>query len=699
MRLEMRNLLGKYESQKVFFGIMMIVLLSSLTWSQTTIYSQDFTGEDGKGQVGSSLELDGVDWTIDVNAGGFTSGDYFAVQNGIFESKDVDGPVIWQSKTIDITGFSSLEFSFYAKADGDFEANKDIFDVVIIINETEISLYNGTVKEDEAGDPMYFGSIKLNESLQLFTKEINATGTDASIKITTDNNAGTEIYGWDNLILTGISSTSAPEPSNHVSGFKATVSDHDQIELSWNDNDGAQPAHGFLILGKTGSGTFATPSDYTDTFKDTDWNDEDYEVKVGHGIESHTVTNLNPGTGYDFRIYPYTNSGNDIDYKLDGTIPQTTATTDTEPNIPQIIITEIMQNPAAVNDNNGEWFELYNASGTMIDVNGWIIKDVDSDLFTIKNGGSLVIPANGFLVLGKNANTSENGDVEIDYEYSSFSLSNGADEVIVSMSDGTVVDRVEYDGGPDWPDPIGASMVFNGHYADDNNDYNNWSTSTTKWDINSDKGSPGYNGIDQSLPVELASFSANYENGIVTLTWETSSEVNNAGFYIYKSVNNRKGFKKLNSELIPGAGNTSTKQSYSYQDNQVIEGVKYFYKLQDISYSDEKEFSRTISINPNSAREVRKTKSFGITKCYPNPFNPSVNICFHSANTNIIDVIIYNLNGKIVKSMKNLSINSGYNKIVWHGIDKSNDPVSSGIYFIKINTNEKYDIKKVVLVR
>ncbi|NIP52260.1 MAG: lamin tail domain-containing protein, partial [Phycisphaerae bacterium] len=65
-----------------------------------------------------------------------------------------------------------------------------------------------------------------------------------------------------------------------------------------------------------------------------------------------------------------------------------------------VVINEIMQNPNAVFDSAGEWFELYNATGADIDIEGWTISDNDIDSHTINNGAPLIIPAGGYLVLG-----------------------------------------------------------------------------------------------------------------------------------------------------------------------------------------------------------------------------------------------------------------------------------------------------------
>ena len=171
-------------------------------------------------------------------------------------------------------------------------------------------------------------------------------------------------------------------------------------------------------------------------------------------------------------------------------------------NNPVLVISEIMQNPNAVSDSDGEWFEVYNPTNASIDMNGWTIKDDGSDSHLISS--SVIVPAKGFATLGINSNSGQNGNYICDYQYSGFAIANGADEIVLIAPDGiTEVDRIEYDGGPNWPDPTGASMVFTGTALDDNNDDSFWVTSTLREQTYSgtytDKGSPGTNGQDQNL--------------------------------------------------------------------------------------------------------------------------------------------------------------------------------------------------------
>ncbi|KAA3606164.1 MAG: lamin tail domain-containing protein [Calditrichaeota bacterium] len=155
-----------------------------------------------------------------------------------------------------------------------------------------------------------------------------------------------------------------------------------------------------------------------------------------------------------------------------------------------VIVTEIMQNPSAVSDNNGEYFEVYNTTTSAINIDGWVMRDNGSNTHTIDNGGSLMVPANGYLVLGLNSNTATNGGVSVDYQYSSWSLANGDDEVILEEG-GIIIDEVYYDGGPNFPDPTGISMEL----LDINSDNNvgaNWAEALSAWTGSAgDFGSPG----------------------------------------------------------------------------------------------------------------------------------------------------------------------------------------------------------------
>lgn len=153
-----------------------------------------------------------------------------------------------------------------------------------------------------------------------------------------------------------------------------------------------------------------------------------------------------------------------------------------------IIITEIMQNPNAVADSAGEYFELYNTTSTDIDIESWIIKDdaTASEMHTIAT--SLVVPANGYIVLGISA--TGNGGYTPDYVYSNISLANAIDGLIIQCGE-TAIDTVIWDNGATFPYPTGASMELSmtALNATANDDGANWGEATTPFG-DGDLGTP-----------------------------------------------------------------------------------------------------------------------------------------------------------------------------------------------------------------
>ncbi len=156
-----------------------------------------------------------------------------------------------------------------------------------------------------------------------------------------------------------------------------------------------------------------------------------------------------------------------------------------------LVITEVMQNPDAVSDSNGEWFEIYNASGVDVDLSGLVVSDQGTNSFTVAN--TLMISAGDYLVFGNNDDTSTNGGVTVDYLFSAsdMALGNGTDELVLANNAGTI-DEIIWDNGSTFPDPTGASMSLDPSSTDatSNDDGGNWCAATTSYG-DGDLGTPG----------------------------------------------------------------------------------------------------------------------------------------------------------------------------------------------------------------
>lgn len=133
-----------------------------------------------------------------------------------------------------------------------------------------------------------------------------------------------------------------------------------------------------------------------------------------------------------------------------------------KPGDGDLVITEIFQNPGG-NDDGKEWFEIVNVSQETFDLNGLTVSDLGIDSFTVDM--VLEVAPGEAVVFGPNGDVNTNGGVAIDFVYSGLALSNGDDELRLTW-DEVVIDEIAWDGGPEFPDPDGATMQLHPNSVD-----------------------------------------------------------------------------------------------------------------------------------------------------------------------------------------------------------------------------------------
>jgi len=217
-----------------------------------------------------------------------------------------------------IAGFTNVSLSFDYQVIG-YDNGDDLFYELF-----EDGISQGEVKFVD-------GSSNLNDNGTI-NLPITPDTNSVYLILKAEQNGGDQGM-FDNVRLVGTPSGVSAEPSNHVASFLAQEDGADRMDLSWMDNDGATPAQGFLILGKTAANSFTAPVDGTPVADDLDWSDDLFAVNVFPGQEAYQVMGLAPETEYEFLIYPYTNSGSAIDFKTDGTVPNRKDTTTKTPVI------------------------------------------------------------------------------------------------------------------------------------------------------------------------------------------------------------------------------------------------------------------------------------------------------------------------------------------------------------------------------
>ena len=205
---------------------------------------------------------------------------------------------------------------------------------------------------------------------------------------------------------------------------------------------------------------------------------------------------------------------------------------------------------------------------------------------------------------------------------------------------------------------------------------------------------------DASLPVELTSFEVldTRDNGI-TLHWITESEINNLGFILDRrtpTIDWIEIASFVTDTELQGQGSVSHQTIYTYTDNTVIDNEVYDYRIADVDYDGNKEYHslQLMGISPASI-----PITYVLHQNYPNPFNPITTLSYDLPVDGLVNITIYDMMGRQVKTLINDQQTAGYRSVQWDGTNDNGSPVSAGLYLYTIQAGEFRQTKKMVLLK
>ncbi len=204
-----------------------------------------------------------------------------------------------------------------------------------------------------------------------------------------------------------------------------------------------------------------------------------------------------------------------------------------------------------------------------------------------------------------------------------------------------------------------------------------------------------------ALPVELSGFEAVAGDNSVTLFWQTSTETNNYGFEIERSVDYPiEGIDEwINIGFVQGHGTSYSPKFYEFIDNDPPVGdLKYRLKQIDLDGTF-KYYSATASVSfgVTSATGNNLPSEFVLYQNYPNPFNPNTTISFSLPRADYVTLKIYDILGNEIE----LLINNEWKEAGTHDIIYSakNNKLSSGVFFYNLQTGNFSETRKIVLLK
>ena len=398
-------------------------------------------------------------------------------------------------------------------------------------------------------------------------------------------------------------------------------------------------------------------------------------------------------------------------------------------SVQALVINEFLASNATILpdewDEYDDWLEIFNSSSSSVNISGYYLSDdyaiLDKWVFPVNT----TIPANGYIIVWVDDDEETQGPL-----HASFKLSAGGDNIIISDASLTIVD--DYAFGPQTTD------ISEGRFPNGTGDFSFMAPSPAQ----SNEKDLVINEFLAANETILADEWGEYDDWL-ELYNSSSSSINLSGYYLSDDLALLDKWQfpggvsiAANSYLLvwldgdDGQGPLHTNFSLGAAGEDIIIcDINlniidiHFYGAQttDISmgrypngtgsfiYMTPTPLLTNLSGVPVSQEEIPPA---GIELSnYPNPFNPSTTISFE-LNTSLrqgyagqaeisedTELEIYNLKGQKVKTFSNLQITQSPNQqIIWEGTDQTGQPVTSGMYFYKLNIHQS-PIRKMILVK
>jgi hypothetical protein len=105
-----------------------------------------------------------------------------------------------------------------------------------------------------------------------------------------------------------------------------------------------------------------------------------------------------------------------------------------------------------------------------------------------------------------------------------------------------------------------------------------------------------------------------------------------------------------------------------------------------------------IDLGPPTGVTPYSRQQFSVTN-YPNPFNPTTTILYHTSVTSEIKLRIYDVRGQLIRLLVDESVGPGEHTIVWDGTDAHGKYAGSGVYFLHLKTGQNVLTRKMILLK
>ena len=125
----------------------------------------------------------------------------------------------------------------------------------------------------------------------------------------------------------------------------------------------------------------------------------------------------------------------------------------------------------------------------------------------------------------------------------------------------------------------------------------------------------------------------------------------------------------------------------------------YFVVVSQNDAGSDFDFTLALTDGELSTDDPDVPKRFSVSKAYPNPFNPQTHFQIELDVPEKVSAFIYDLNGRLVKTLFDDQLNAGRHTLIWNGLDGNGNPAASGTYFVRLKGERQESWQKVTLLK
>jgi hypothetical protein len=360
-------------------------------------------------------------------------------------------------------------------------------------------------------------------------------------------------------------------------------------------------------------------------------------------------------------------------------------------------------NPDITVSNFGAGFIVYASPNwhgdAEIRIDVWDGALADTAYFTLT-----VNPVNDTPVMSAIADTTINEDAtieivltasDIDEDTLTFSATADTSAVIVAMNTDTLsVSLVD-----NWNGSSTIMVVVSDGSATD--------TTSFELTVNAVNDAPSSFALNEQDSVYITM--NNFDSDSIVFTWDESADVDDDELTYHFTAE-----LIINGQLTTEYDTTLTANEMKIDYQSVFDEI---YAAQamlagidwDVSVSDGVEEVMaengplTVGINASDAvlsiNEELLPEKFALHQNYPNPFNPITTLRYDLPENSLVNIIIYDLLGRQVKSLINQSQDAGFKSVIWNATNNHGKPVSAGVYLYRIQAGSFSKVQKMVLLK